>query len=398
MSATLRKSNPHPSGRALSLRRIPRELGLTLVEVMIGMVIGLIGIVIITQVYLVNENYKRSTTGAGGAQVNGAIALYTIERDLRMAGYGFNNPAALDCGALRYYYSGVGYSSPPGAGLSALVVAPVVITDGGVGVPDSIAVLYGTNADRNIPATLSKTMATPTAEFDVDTPAGFSDIPGDLVIAAQGGVCTLTQVTQVQSSALKLFHLEAGNAPWNPAAGASLFTSYTQGATLFNLGRPVANVYSVASNSLQLLNMFTSTSTTVAPSYNATPVPFVSDIVDVQAQYGKDNGVNNGTVTNAGGVYNADDGIVDSYDNNTPANATQWQQVLSVRIGVLARSQNFEKPEPAGSPCTATTATPTWAGSGPGSTANFNVPGGIPSCYKYLVFETVVPLRNMLWR
>jgi len=26
------------------------------------------------------------------------------------------------------------------------------------------------------------------------------------------------------------------------------------------------------------------------------------------------------------------------------------------------------------------------------------VPGGIPSCYKYRVFETVVPLRNMLWR
>ncbi len=28
----------------------------------------------------------------------------------------------------------------------------------------------------------------------------------------------------------------------------------------------------------------------------------------------------------------------------------------------------------------------------------FNVPGGIPSCYGYRVFETVVPIRNMIWR
>jgi hypothetical protein len=27
-----------------------------------------------------------------------------------------------------------------------------------------------------------------------------------------------------------------------------------------------------------------------------------------------------------------------------------------------------------------------------------NVPGGLPSCYKYRVFETVIPLRNMIWR
>lgn len=380
-------------------RRISRGRGMTLVEVMIGMAIGLIGIVIITQVYLVNENYKRSTTGAGGAQVNGAIALYTIERDLRMAGYGFNNPATLDCGAMRYYYAGVGYSTPPGAGLGALIVAPVVITDGGVGVPDSIAIMYGSNADRSIPGTLTKAMANAESELDIDTVAGFADVPGDLVVLAQGGVCTLAQVTQVQTSALKLLRTAGGAAPWNPPAGTSLFTAYPQGAAVFNLGRPVVNVYSVNANNLQLRNVFTSTSTTVAPAYNAAATPIVSDIVDVQAQYGKDNGVDNGTVQNTGGLYNAGDGIVDSYDNMTPANSTQWQQVLSVRIGVLVRSQNFEKPEPAGSPCTATGVAPTWAGSGGvGNTANFTVPGGLPSCYKYLVFETVVPLRNMLWK
>lgn len=370
---------------------ISRHRGLTLIEVMIGMVIGLIGIIVITQVYLVNESYKRSTTGAGGAQVNGSIALYTLERDLRMAGYGIASSDALGCGQIQYYYNGT-YSSPPGGASGALppmVLAPVVITDGGGG-PDTITVMYSTDAERIVPATLSKSMPTASAELNLDNPTGFSDNPGDLIILSQGGVCTLMQVTQVQVSALKLQHNPGSTALWNPAGGGSLFPAYSQGASVFNLGRPLVNTYSISSSSLRLLSMFTASATTVVPGYNATPVSLISDIVDLQAQYGKDNGVNNGTVTNAS--YTANDGIVDSYDTVTPATAAAWQQVLSVRIGVLARSQNYEKPEPAGSACTATTAAPTWDG------GTFAVPGGIPSCYKYRAFETVVPLRNMIWR
>jgi len=96
-----------------------REAGMSLVELMVGMAIGLIGIVIITHLYLTNEDYKRSTAGAGTAQTNGAIALYTMERDLRMAGYGLNHSGALGCSCatagcspVQYYYNGT-YSSPP---------------------------------------------------------------------------------------------------------------------------------------------------------------------------------------------------------------------------------------------------------------------------------------------
>ena len=75
-----------------------RQAGLSLVELMVGMMVGLIGIIIISHLYITNEQYKRSTTGSGAAQVNGAIALYSLERDLRMAGYGINNASALGCG------------------------------------------------------------------------------------------------------------------------------------------------------------------------------------------------------------------------------------------------------------------------------------------------------------
>ncbi|MDH5536141.1 MAG: PilW family protein, partial [Betaproteobacteria bacterium] len=295
---------------------------------------------------------------------------------------------ALGCTNIQWYYNG-DYSSPPGGGLPAITLAPIVIADGGAG-PDTITVMYGSGTERVIPATLSKTMPSPSAELEVDNPQGFSDTPGDMVLLVQGGTCSMTQITQVQPAAGHLQHGPGVTAPYNPPGGGSLLPAFSAGAQVFNLGRPTVNVYSINNNALQLATLFSATSTTVVPAYTPTPFTIVDNIVDLQAEYGKDNGVNNGTV--AAAVYTANDGIVDSYDNVTPANGVEWQQVLSVRIGVLARSEHFVKPENVGDPCSATTAAPTWRGGA------FAVPGGIPSCYGYRVFETVVPLRNMIWR
>ena len=61
--------------------RFPRRgHGFTIVEIMVAMLIGLIGSIVIFQVLFVSERQKRTTTGAGDAQQNGLLALYTIER------------------------------------------------------------------------------------------------------------------------------------------------------------------------------------------------------------------------------------------------------------------------------------------------------------------------------
>lgn len=372
----------------------PRRMaGLSLLEILVAMMIGLIGVVVITQVYIVNENYKRSTTSAGGAQSNGALALYTIEREARMAGWGISWSGALGCSSIQWHYNGQ-YSDPPQAGgtLPALIVAPVVITDGGAG-PDTITIMYGNGNERVIPATLTKTMPQPSSELEVDNPQGFSDDPGDFVLMVNGSTCAMAQVTQVQAAAGHLQHDPGVEAPYNPAGGGSLLPGFPSGSQVYNFGRPIVNVYSIEPTTgkhLQVANLFTAASSTVIPTYTPTPVTIVNNIVDLQAEYGKDNGANNGTVSAA--VYAANDGRVDSYDNITPTTGAEWQQVLSVRIGVLAQSDNYEKPEKPGDPCSATTVAPTWAG------GTFSVPGGLPSCYRYRVFETVVPLRNMIWR
>jgi len=376
-----------------------RMAGLSLMEVMIAMLIGLIGIVVITQVYIVNENYKRSTTSAGGAQTNGALALYSIERDARMAGWGIAWSSTLGCSSMRWHYNGA-YSPEMGGTLPQIRVAPVLIEDGGANA-DRITVFFGTNTERVIPATLSKAIGLSTDHLEVDNPQGFDDTPGDLLLVTQGATCSLMQLTEADASTGILKHEQSATALYNPGAGNPM-PAYGAGAQVFNLGRPVVNIYSIsAAQALQLASLFTANSSTVVQQYTPNPFALVEDIVDLQAEYGKDNGVDNGTVASA--AYAANDGSVDRYDNTTPANATEWQQVLSVRIGVLARSEFYERPEPPGSPCTATTDTvntPTWAA----GTRDFPALGDLGDtanparCYRYRVFETVVPLRNMIWR
>src|SRR6267378_3835863 len=73
------------------------ERGFSMVELLVAMLIGLIGMIIIFQVFQVSEGIKRSTTSGGDAQQNGVIALYSIERDFKNAGMGFNDTTFVGC-------------------------------------------------------------------------------------------------------------------------------------------------------------------------------------------------------------------------------------------------------------------------------------------------------------
>jgi type IV pilus assembly protein PilW len=369
------------------------EAGMSLVELMVGMLIGLIGIVIIAHLYVTNDRYKRSTTGSGTAQVNGAIALYTLEREIRMSGYGINHSLALgctcagvNCSPVQYYYNGFSSFPPAGAAAGALprrVLAPVVITDNPGG-PDSITVLYSAVNERMLPAALSADTVAPNHDYKVDGIQGFKN--NELILVVQGGTCLLRQVSTVQAGTTMLEHRTG---PYDPAA--SFGPGLTAGAAVFDLGPltatggPVWRTFSVGN----VANAYRLQAEDVLRSLATFPVAgvqqqLVDDIVDLQAQDGKDDGSVPGTT--------ADDGVVDVWNAVQPPDAISWGRVLAVRVGVLARSQNFEKPSVAGGPCEATTAAPTWSGGA------FTVPGGLPSCYKHRVFETVIPMRNMIWR
>jgi type IV pilus assembly protein PilW len=226
-----------------------------------------------------------------------------------------------------------------------------------------------------LPNQLSETQTNVETPFKVDGSAGYCPTrpcpvspTSDMIVVANGASCRLAQITNVVDAASNLEH---SGGLWNPGAGGSL-PSFSAASNVFNLGSPTWRRYLVASDKLQSIEMLTEYVT------GAASTPMIDDVVDLQAQYGKDNVGN--------------DNVVDTWDTVPPADGTEWGRVLAVRVGLLARSPNFEKPSVDGGPCEATQAAPAWAGGA------FTVPGGVPSCFKHRVFETVIPLRNMIWR
>jgi type IV pilus assembly protein PilW len=221
-----------------------------------------------------------------------------------------------------------------------------------------------------LPAGISEPTVDPIHDYRVDYVQGF-DKDHLILIAAEDGTCLLKQVSNVTPGMLE--H-RTGN--FNPPG--SFGPKLNAKTAVFNLGKPGAiggpvwRTFYVANNKLQAEDLLGSLAA-------GAPVTreLVEDIVDLQAQYGKDK--------------IAADGIVDTWETVPPGEG-EWPFVLAVRVGVLARSQNYEKPATPGDPCTATQAAPTWSGGA------FTVPDGLPSCYKYRVFETVIPLRNVIWK
>jgi type IV pilus assembly protein PilW len=363
--------------------------GFSLIEILVGMTLGLLGIIVMFQVFAVAEGYRRTTTSGGDAQQGGAVALFSIERDVRQAGHSLNDPAFLGCRVNAY-------DAGPPARNFAFTLAPVVITQGAGGAPDTITVTYGSSSLYATPVSITQNMVTPFAAYQVDSRYGFA--PGDLMVAVElGKDCSLAEATSLPSVAGQtdlLLH-DTGNymmatgtpavARYNRMGGlpAPYDVSYTTNAKLLNLGaQPSNNVYSIQGGNLAMQSSIANA---------AAPQAIVEGIVDLQAQYGKDDGVDNGTVTSA--VYAADDGVVDHFDTVTPNSAAEWARVLSVRLAVVARSNLPEKPDPATGLCSTTAAAPTWTGGAFDLSANAEW-----RCYRYKVMQTTVPVRNIIWK
>jgi len=368
------------------------QKGFGLVEIMVGLGIGMLAMVVVMEVYSQSEARKRTTTSGGDAQSNGAIALTMIERDVRNAGWGMDITQYANCATTYTYCDGSAACGGTGTAgpLSGFNLASVIITDGGATGPDAISAQYF--ADPNLgtfrlPAStkLRSTMPQSSSELNVASTSGCQD--GYLALVSQGGNCTLMQVTQVQGQALKIQHNPGGSGIYNPPASYqndNNWPAYTVGATLSCFAQPASAAqfqrsYSINSSLRQLLRSDNSTATAAA---NEVVAP---EIVDLQAEYG---------------VANAGSQNVNAW---VPASGTTWanpsaadrNRIKAVRIALVARSAQYEKPA-AGATCSTTTQTmvngwSTWA------TFKASTYSSDWQCYRYKVFETIVPLRNVMW-
>jgi len=360
--------------------------GFSLVEIMVGVVISIVATIAIFQTFAVSERQKRTVTGASDAQINGAIALYMMERDIRMAGWGMEGSIFANCNTIYAYNGGAGTATDN-------ALAPVVITDGGTAGPDAIALQYYDDpANRNFrfaTTTLRETMPQSSSILKVSSIYGCAniDVNGDGVvnnqdipraIVQQGGNCTLMDITNVNSSALTMQHNPGeGDNPSASYQNANAWPAYSQGATLQCFAKNYRKTYSVLAEQLRLENR---------PSTGAIQTADIApEIVDLQAQYG----------VAAAGSQQVTAWVDATGSWASPMTAANIRRIKAVRVAIVARSAQYEKPT-TGSTCDATSAAVAAAWS---DWATFNT-GTYPAdwqCYRYRVFEAVIPLRNVIW-
>lgn len=357
-----------------------RQGGFTLIELMVGAVLGMLTVIVIAQVLVQSESTRRTLGSGGDAEVNGSLATFGLQREIQMAGYGLSSePRAMGCKVNAKYDS----SGTP----MAITLAPVVITQGSGTAPDEVTILYAATQTSSVPINIKEDHPQAQEYFAVSSALGIQ--AGDQLIAVPKTIsasseCTLLSATDDAASPLGLERIpHASSNKWNhpalhPAGG------YPPNSFLINVGRLVQKTYSVSDNNALQVETLSSSNGAVSTS------DAYSNIVNLQALYGKD--TNN-------------DGTVDKYEAASPSSATEWTQVLSIKIALVARSGNYEKEE-------VTTAAPIWDyGSNIDPTdetlitchdgrkcITLDVSGDTDwKHYRYKVYSNTVPLRNVLW-
>jgi type IV pilus assembly protein PilW len=343
--------------------------GFSLIEIMVGIVIGMIAVLVIYQVFAAAEGIKRNTTSAGDAQQNGLLASFMLGVELANA----SNGVAMAWQRLQSCPTTV-------SAATTLRPIPILITDGGgPTIPDQFVVNYSISNIAIAPAPFRAASGS-NAPYVVHAPIGFR--VGDIVVAiapgAPGtGTCAISSITAVSAPS---------PGPPDEAAGQVTISHtnapvvFTDDAFLLNMGAP-SNVqrvrYDVDANGVL---HSTSLWDAVGAPVSQPPNPLASNIVNMKLLYGIDND---------------GDGILDTWvapvgpwsdANVLAADAPTLRKIKAVRLGIIVRGEQWDRDAPS---VTATL----FADAIPFS-QTFVASGGN---YRYRWYETIIPMRNPVW-
>lgn len=424
-----------------------QQHGFTIIELMVGIAMALLTTYAIMVSYKSYEGQKRTSAAAADSFVNSQFLLNTFQRELSMAGYGFQTGrGGIGCdfsgnlninNAVAKIFPTINEPAniPMQTALGTQRLLPVLIFDGGGNAPDAIRVMYGGSA-LAVPQYGSVSLNT----FSVSNGGSMAAmVQGDLALLAKSPLrtaadtnCQIAQMTTVApggSPNQVVFATGLGPCFKGSCAAGSAFNAaaaLSGATTLTNLGTLTINSYFIqgggttnkptrlVQNSAVIGNMFNGTTlVNTAPSIRdgssssvAAMTNLVSNVVNIQAQYGID-------TTNDDGLSKIDQ-WVDATGSYAPASitASAARQIRSVRLAMAIRSPLPETKKTAGV-CTASdfsrlpnyiAATPSmypfrWPDN---SLGYIDVAQGASTttawnCYRYQVVTSVVPLRNLIW-
>lgn len=366
------------------------QAGFSLVEVMVGLLLGLIATLAMVQSFTGSEMLRQAATGRADAHQAGALSHWRLGRQLRLAGAGLGHAAGFQgCalqarrGAAVLLPSPAAWPQPFGNLPQALTLTPLAVNDNaGPGGSDQIVLMSGLAGASAVP---SPAVVASAALLQVGGAVGFN--PGDLLLvssATAGGPCMIGQIDEtyapaVASAPAVMLPTSTAGAPFNGPAGFTALPAPGDYEAI-SLGQsPMINFFGLNADAelvvFDPLRIYTA----------GESVPLAGDVVQLQVVYGVDNG--------AGGL--ANDNIVDAWVAPTGAYAFAAMsaaggnaalQVKAVRVAMVVRSRT---PNTGQAPASITL----FPDLPPGVQTQINL-SDAQRRFGHQVIDSVIPLRN----
>ena len=353
----------HPADALRGDPPLERPCGLTgasLIDVLVGLALGLLCVAVMYQAFLALDTARRKAVATADAESGGAFALHALAVHLGNAGAGLSlaNPSLETCPVI------------PDAATTLRPIA-VLITDGGAADRPDTLVVWQSRATPGAPAALASA-APAGAPLRVESVDGFA--VGDRVVAAsRAGACVVADITAAGTPIAGVIALNT-----SPIA-----VDLPASTVLINLGRAGASAvtrYDVAAGNLRSTDI----------GNGDAPAPLAANVVNAKFQYGIDTDGDGAldTWTAATGAWSAANVLV--------APQALLARIKAVRIGLVVRTEEPERER---------TRSERWVlfdcdlddkaacqGRLEGTVAPTSAGG-----YRYRTFERVVALRNALW-
>jgi type IV pilus assembly protein PilW len=380
--------------------------GFSLVELLVAVAVGMLALAFATRLVAGSESNKQASVGGSDAMQNGMLAMFSMSNDAAQAGWGLNDPLVTGCDTV--FRDSAGFALAPAARgtVSVTPLAAAVIVDGG-SKSDSISMYAGSSTSGTGSMRLAADSTGQVLAVD-RVPFGFAQGDAIVVVPETLGAarCTVATITSKPEDLpappdTQQVDVQSGGR-YN---GNSLGITYKGNqARLFNLGpsnKLAFHTWSVNKGFLRLR------ATDLAGAGGAAGSMVVDNIVSIKAQYGLDMRVGAAFLPEKGMVVSRWSATMPDADSDGVAgSAGDYQRIAALRLAVVARSRAPERPEP-GKSCSATTVEPSvFASESIKDITAVPVKVDVAvdqdsvdwKCYRYRVFETIVPLRNSGWR
>lgn len=363
------------------------QSGLSLVELLVGLLIGLVATLAISNLFSSFEGRKRVIAGDADAQSSGVLALYYLQRDAQNAGYGLPLYNSSDASPLLCPID----TSINQAGV-VINLSPIVVVDGGAA-SDIVRIRYGNPASGGASLRATGLMTAPTLDGRL---IGCQE--NDVVLFHQtpsNPSCSLGRLQKLNADRTINTLSEINTSPTaNPVGnlnGADWVRFSCLGAW---------NQYEFSVNAAWELTR-TGGTASATPFPNSTAVPVASDIVALQAQYGITDTIDpTATTATAAAYLNRVDRWVDATGTFGPTmSLLDRNRIRAIRIAVIAKDGNMQK-DVVSQSCTGEAAGVSkvciWQSDATPASVDL---AALPNWqrYRYRSFEATIPLRNVIW-